>query len=93
MNFNEAGSRDADRRGKPRKASNLRAWADPGGVLPVIDCRIIDITADGAQVAAPQGVELPDAFMLRLDSARVVGEAHVVWRKGEFVGVKFVKPD
>ena len=85
------GAKELDRRVKARKAANVRAWADPGGVLPVIDCRIVDISADGAQVVGPAGHELPEAFILAMDSSRIVGEAHVIWRRGEFVGVKFVK--
>ena len=30
-------SGDNDRRNKDRKIQNVRAWADPGGVLPVVD--------------------------------------------------------
>lgn len=85
------GSKELDRRVKVRKPANARAWADPGGVLPVIDCRIVDISAEGAQVVGPKGFELPEAFILAMDSSRIIGEAHVIWRRNEFVGVKFVK--
>ena len=81
----------AERRIKPRRASTLRAWADPGGVLPVIDCRVLDISETGARVTPMVGVELPDHFTLQVNSSTIVGEARVVRRTETFVGVEFVK--
>jgi hypothetical protein len=80
-----------ERRQKPRKPSGARVWADPGGVLPVVDCKIIDITDDGAQVAALSGRRLPDVFILQHEATRILGEAHVVWRNGNNVGVRLIK--
>lgn len=68
----------------------MPVWADPGGILPVIDCKVLDISEGGARVAAIRGQQLPDAFALQVDSSRIVGEAHVVWRTETAVGVKFV---
>ena len=87
------GSKATDRRNRLRRHANLRVWADPGGVLPVIDCRIINMTEDGAQVIGPSGAPLPERFMLQMDSCRVVGEAEVVWRRDDIVGVRFVKAE
>lgn len=81
----------SERRRKPRRNSGARVWADPGGILPVIDCKIIDISEDGAQVAALNGRPLPEKFMLQHEATRIVGEAHVVWRNGPLVGVKLIK--
>ena len=82
---------EADRRVGKRRAVNVSAWADPGGVWPVIDCRIIDLTPDGARVTAASGAELPDVFQLRADSTRVIGAVEVKWRRGNQVGVKFLE--
>jgi len=82
---------EADRRVGKRRAVNVSAWADPGGVWPVIDCRIIDMTQDGARVAAATGAELPDVFQLRADSTRMIGVVEVKWRRGNQVGVKFLQ--
>ncbi len=57
----------------------------------MIDCKIIDISEDGARVAPLNGRPLPEKFMLQHEASRVLGEAHVVWRDGDIVGVKFVK--
>ena len=86
-------SGDNDRRGKDRKIQNIRAWADPGGVLPVVDCQILDISDGGAQVRPVKiDVEMPDAFTLQIDASRNFGEVKVVWRGERSVGVKFAKP-
>jgi hypothetical protein len=89
-NLNDSPKID-ERRRKPRKSSGARVWADPGGVLPVVDCRIIDIAEDGAKVSALNGRPLPDRFLLQHEAARILGEAHVVWREGAIVGVKLIK--
>ena len=83
--------RDRDRRTKGRRATRTRAWADPGGVAPVVDCMIVDVSEGGASVTAVNGAELPDAFQLQIDRSNAVGEARVVWRKGHTVGVTLAK--
>ena len=83
--------RDRDRRLKSRRATRMRAWADPGGIAPVVDCVIVDVSDEGASVTALNGAELPDSFQLQVDMANAVGEAEVVWRNGSAVGVKLAK--
>jgi len=85
------GTKETERRSKPRRASGARVWADPGGVLPARDCKIIDINEEGAQVAALSGDPLPDKFLLQVESTRILGQAEVVWREGARVGVLFAK--
>jgi hypothetical protein len=85
------GSNETERRARPRRASGVRVWADPGGVLPAVDCRIVDITEEGAQVASMNGDTLPDKFLLQIETTRSLGEADVVWREGGRVGVLFQK--
>jgi hypothetical protein len=81
---------DVERRGERRKPLHSPAWADPGGILPVIDCRLVDLTEGGAKVLPPPGVELPQIFQLQIDSTRILGAAEVVWRDYNHVGVKFL---
>jgi len=85
-------SGDKNRRDKNRRIENVRAWADPGGVLPVVDCQILDISETGARVRPVKNVEMPDAFILQIDNTRNLGEVNVVWRDERSVGVKFAKP-
>jgi hypothetical protein len=82
---------DDERRIKGRRVVNSLAWADPGGVLPVIDCKIIDLSEEGARVATAFGVDMPDIFQLQIDGSRVLGAAEVVWRTQTQVGVKFLR--
>ena len=80
-----------NRRRHPRRATRIRAWADPGGVAPVVDCVVLDVSEGGASVIAVNGVDLPDAFELQLDARRTMGRAEVAWRSGVAVGVKLAK--
>ncbi|MGO9772067.1 MAG: PilZ domain-containing protein [Roseiarcus sp.] len=84
--------KDRDRRKNARRPARQRVWADPGGIAPVVDCLIVDVSEEGAGVAPLQGAELPDAFHLQVDAANAIGDAEVVWRKGSAVGVRLAKP-
>ena len=81
-----------NRRLEARKRTRLRAWADPGGVAPVVDCLIVDVSRDGARVASVNGDPFPNTFTLTEDSEREMGAATVMWRAGNEVGVKFDRP-
>jgi hypothetical protein len=77
-----------NRRRHPRRRTRMRAWADPGGVAPVYDCVVLDVSEGGASVVSVTGVDLPDSFELQLDAHRSMGKAEVAWRDGAAVGVK-----
>ena len=80
-----------NRRRHPRRRARTRAWADPGGVAPVVDCVVLDVSEGGASVVSVTGADLPDAFELQLDTRRTMGKAKVAWRSGVAVGVKLDK--
>ena len=82
------GSKASDRRISPRRPSGAHVWADPGGVLPAIDCRIVNISETGAQIASVHGQPLPERFQLQIEPTRALGEAEVVWRHGAGAGVR-----
>src|SRR5579872_4455998 len=81
-----------NRRIGPRKRARIRAWADPGGVAPVVDCLIVDVSKEGARIASVSGAPLPSSFTLADDAKSEIGAATVVWRTGNEVGVKFEGP-
>ncbi len=81
-----------NRRRHPRRRTRIRAWADPGGVAPVYDCVVLDVSEGGASVVSVTGVDLPDSFELQLDTRSKMGQAEVAWRDGAAVGVKLDKP-
>jgi len=89
LNHGYDGSKPSDRRLALRRPSGASVWADPGGVLPAIDCRVINISEKGAQVVARSGQPLPDRFQLQIEHSRILGDAEVVWRNGAVAGVKF----
>lgn len=91
QNKNFARDRDHERRRSVRRPSRKRVWADPGGVAPVVDCMIVDISDEGASLAVVSGGQLPDVFQLQSDSSTPLGEAEVVWRRDNTVGVKLAK--
>ena len=79
----------ADRRGKERKATRIRAWADPGGVAAAADCLIVDMSLEGARVESVGDAPLPESFTLLNDAKSEFGAAKVMWRTQNMVGVKF----
>jgi hypothetical protein len=78
-----------DRRREPRTETHIRAWADPGGAASVVDCVVIDVSDEGARVASVAGVPLASSFTLQVDQENALGEATVMWRAANAVGVKF----
>jgi hypothetical protein len=82
---------DRNRRRHPRRRTRIRAWADPGGVAPVYDCVVLDVSEGGASVVSVTGVDLPDSFELQLDARSKMGRAEVAWREGAAVGVRLDK--
>ena len=83
---------DRNRRRHPRRRTRIRAWADPGGAAPVVDCVVLDVSESGANVTSVTGADLPDAFELQLDMRSKMGRAEVAWRDGASVGVRLDKP-
>jgi hypothetical protein len=81
---------DPERRIRKRKTASTLAWADPGGVLPVIDCKILDLTEEGARVSSPSGSDFPQIFQLQVDATHILGAAEVIWREYNQVGVRFL---
>lgn len=84
---------DRNRRSHRRRATRVRAWADPGGVAPVVDCLMVDVSEGGASIVAVGGGDLPDAFQLQLDTKQSLGQAEVKWRNGAAAGVTLAKPE
>ena len=89
--YNNPFLNDRNRRRHTRRRTRIRAWADPGGVAPVYDCVVLDVSEGGANVVSVTGVDLPDSFELQLDARNKMGRAEVAWREGAAVGVKLDK--
>jgi hypothetical protein len=87
--FYEVTGRD-DKRGQTRKPTRISAWGDPDGAAPAIDCLIIDLSDDGAQLVSVTGAPLPDKFTLQVARCEIA-KASIVWRTDRSVGVKFLR--
>jgi hypothetical protein len=83
--------KDSNRRRHRRTPARLRAWADPGGAAPVVDCLVVDVSESGAAIVALGGGQLPDVFQLQLDTKQILGTAEVQWRNGPAAGVTLAK--
>jgi hypothetical protein len=77
-----------ERRRDPRQRSLLgaRIKAGPGGSTT---CLVRNIGSQGAKLAISGAVPLPEAFPLTIDKQRETRTVHLVWRTGDFVGVRF----
>jgi len=82
-----------DRRSKQRRGTHIRAWADPGGVSAPADCVIVDLSEHGAKISSVGERALPESFELLNEANAKLGEATVMWREGESVGVRLEKRD
>jgi PilZ domain len=80
-----------DRRNATRRPTRIRAWADPGGTTAPADCVIVDLSEEGAMVSATGERPLPENFELLNDANSKLGDAKVMWRSGDSVGVRFEK--
>jgi len=80
-----------ERRNATRRPTRIRAWADPGGTSAPADCVIVDLSEEGAMVSSADDRPLPENFALLNDANSKLGDATVMWRDGESVGVRFKK--
>jgi PilZ domain len=60
--------------------------------LRVIDCRIRDLSADGARLLIANTIGVPDTFLLLEQSTGKLYPASVIWRQEAVLGVKFSGP-
>ena len=77
-----------ERRRNPRQRSLLGASLE-AGCGGATTCLVRNLGTDGAKLAVSDAVPLPDTFPIRIDKHRATRTAHLVWRAGGFVGVRF----
>ncbi len=56
----------------------------------VVDCVIRNLSLTGASIVVPMTVGIPNSFTLVDAHGGTRHPAHIVWRKGERVGVRFL---
>jgi len=58
-----------------------------------IDCVVSNLSHSGACLVVESQVDIPDVFALFLEAHKPARRCRVVWRKGNRIGVAFVKTD
>jgi uncharacterized protein YceH (UPF0502 family) len=87
MAQNTARKTDANRRDKPRLRSFMAATVLYNNGQSTLDCVIRNISEDGAKLALPAEVALPDRFDLAVPQRNKTYRATMAWRRGGEVGV------
>jgi len=82
-----AASTGPENRKSRRQKLYTDVWIDPGLVAAPIPCKVTDISLHGARLVIPEGVVLPDSFLLCVGSTKKT--AHVVWTRKTEIGVEF----
>jgi len=72
-----------------RRARSLSAWIVTAGSEDQ-ECRVIDVSKNGAKVIAPVPSQVPDRFEIRFaQGAKRHRVCVVVWRRVNVIGVQF----
>lgn len=82
----------AERRDDTRRRSLFGAFIQTTPEGSVTECVVRDIGAGGARVLLNDAIPLPETFDLCIGERREVRRARLVWRRGDAVGVAFVRP-
>lgn len=56
-----------------------------------VACSVRDLSAVGARLRSDGSVAIPDTFELLIDTDGLEADCQVVWRKGNEVGVRFLR--
>ena len=80
-----------NRRREPRFSVKKRARIYRNSADEGIDCVVRNLSASGARLRFQTAPNLTDSFVLFLASGNHQVPAHLAWRDGERVGVRFSK--
>ena len=72
-----------------RRRRHQWAWVTLEGNATVHDCRVLDVSQNGAKVVIDVAAEIGTRFGLALVSHRP-RLCEIVWRRGRTLGIKFV---
>src|SRR5690242_4403239 len=85
----DIGDATSESRRHPRELVLKTGRVHPPSSDPAVACAVFNISASGACILVPRGVELPDVLVLGIDGDRTLRHCEVVWRKGELIGLAF----
>jgi len=76
----------------PRKSLRQPGWITFEGGFATRQCIVEDLSASGAKITTEEPVVLPASFRVAFArDARTGRNCDIVWRRGQTVGVKFVR--
>jgi len=75
-----------------RRKRHLTAWITVEGSFTNKECKLIDVSKTGAKIVLDWDTDLPTRFLLsRVPNAAAKTICDVAWRRGQIVGIKFVR--
>jgi PilZ domain len=80
-----------DQRATPRRRVCYGAQIAIDPALAPAEVLVRNISDGGAAVRVLGGRLLPDPFQLSVEHGRIARSAHIVWKKGDDIGVSFDK--
>jgi hypothetical protein len=72
-----------------RRRRHQWAWVTLEGNATVHDCRVLDVSQNGAKVVTDMAAEIGARFGLALVPYRP-RQCEIVWRRGRTLGIKFL---
>lgn len=57
----------------------------------VVDCKVIDLSLDGACLEVARASDVPETFDLVFEGYRTISACRVMWRSATRLGVAFAK--
>jgi hypothetical protein len=73
----------------PRARTFLKAELSYHNNPSRLSCIVKDMSGAGARISISQNVPLPATFNLHLPKQQQPVEAHIQWRRGDLIGVRF----
>jgi PilZ domain len=71
-----------------RRVRHVSAWIKVQD-RAMAECRVLDISKDGAKIVAADPSSVPDLFQLAFFHGDKTKCCKVIWRQGKLLGVKF----
>lgn len=81
---------EPERRPAPRKQLVRAAIVSFEGPTSPIPCVLLDVSASGVRVNVHRPDDVPDRFLLRVETEGMERTCQVAWRRGEEIGASFI---
>lgn len=78
-----------NRRGGRQKIADTDKGHIKMGLFKKLECEIRDVSPGGARIVPPEGVELPETFVMRLPQYKRPRNCVLRWQSGSEVGIEF----